>query len=163
MNRQIKFRAKTTANGHWVYGSLIDYGDDTFAIRNHKSQPWVQADTIGQFTGITDRNGTEIFEGDIVRISTRLENNAREASENLADSIGIQPPKWIYGGDEIARVSYFDCTFHFITMESFMPGAIGRQEPMLHYLFSERHPGEPQHYHIELEVIGNIHNNRIEE
>lgn len=69
MRRTIKFRAKTTANGHWVYGSLINYGDGTLAIRNRGSEPWVQAETVGQFTGLLDRNGKEIYEGDLIKCS----------------------------------------------------------------------------------------------
>lgn len=72
--RQIKFRAKTTANGHWVYGSLIDYGGNTFSIRNKKSNPWVQPETIGQFTVLTDSAGKEIYEGNKVRFYNDIED-----------------------------------------------------------------------------------------
>lgn len=66
MNRKIKFRGKTTANGHWVYGNLIVRGEDHVSIQNSKSEPWVEPSTVGQFTCHHDKKGREIFEGDIV-------------------------------------------------------------------------------------------------
>lgn len=70
--REIKFRGKTK-DGEWVYGSLCTnpYDDDDVEIVDHSKvflpRESVLPDTIGQYTGLKDANGKEIYEGDLVR------------------------------------------------------------------------------------------------
>ena len=73
--RQIKFKAKRLDNGKWVYGSLIRstagvkeraYIVDNFSSMSDYSVIGVDPSTVCQFTGLTDCQGKEIWEGDIV-------------------------------------------------------------------------------------------------
>lgn len=80
--REILFRAKALKDGKWVCGSLTTHRLKGYTFieeltGNGHALHTVDEETVCQYTGLTDKNGAKIFEGDIVNYNNIYEYNCR--------------------------------------------------------------------------------------
>lgn len=151
--REILFRGKWKNSGEWVYGNLFnpDKADTPtqICIGTYIARTCYEIDpeTVGQYTGLTDRNGRKIFEGDIVLTQDYYD---KPYAKNRKSKKHIGVVEYKIGSSN-----------HFFSRETGKWDAYIEWEA--EWIVKVKHYGKFVHgdwgYFFDCEVIGNIHDN----
>ena len=141
--RTIKFRGKKATNGVWAYGSLVYLDENGAAIyvQNGNGSAmvmdlvYVDPDTICQFTGLLDKNGKEIYEGDVLR-----------SDEYPYSCIGDKERDSYFG---LIEWNKNEAAFYIVTVKNPKSSVKGISDGISDYI--------SQSALQDFEVIGNIH------
>ena len=152
--RQIKFRAQDIASNKWLYGDLRHHKDDVCIFEHGGTKgEQVKKETVGQFTGLQDKNGKEIYEGDILRL---------KAFSNLAMAPGISHEEYkemiqMFSIDDLKGELEAESITAVCFEESMMVVSIDwHNDTYFSCLWGDQKKSSSI---FECEVIGNIHDN----
>ena len=155
--REILFRGKRLDNGKWVEGAFCPKNCDSIfgpmvykpsIIKLDKPNDgyWfdVEPDTVGQYTGLQDKNGKKIFEGDIFKFPD-------EIFESYYTSCGTEYNSWETENYAVVGFNEYTGGFDFVRYQC--------QESSVQADLHENHELDFYEFVRGLEVIGNIHDN----